>query len=575
MLALRPYIAVAARAWPHALVLGAVTLVALGLHLPLIHTELDYEDGEWLRGSFPGYRSRVLQVLLMHRLLMPLFTYRVEGYYLFALLLHLLTAAALYATLLTVARCMRTGLRAGRWPVVAGAGLASIAFASHQAGSLTFLSGMSYQLFCLFGLLTVTLSLAYLERGGTWRWVLGVLCAAAALLSHSYALGLPLFIAALELCRRRSFAVPVPRWNLVWRYALHLLPLWLFATQLSTGLTANRLSPSRAARHLIDPEVLGVDLLHFANYLEIAAVTFVQRSAVLARLLPVSFPGPDLHWSADRLVTGAALLLLLLGGLWTLALRRRAGLCLVGLLFVWGWSGMTFHQTLLVGYDDQQGWRYYHNAAGLCLVGGAALAWGFDLLVRRLNRRAVAVVMGAALAGCFGAWLAADTSLRGNLAALLSGELSLKSAYTWDPHRRCAALVPTSIVELEEALNNRGTLTCRDLSGLDLSERDLRGLDLSGADLTGARLSMAALDGARLSGASLGFAALDKASLRGADLRGVNLTGANLGLADLTEARLKGAVLVGTFLYNIRMRGLTEDEIRQRLEDARWKGGAP
>ena len=328
-------------AWPHLLAALPLLLVAVVLYQPLVHTLLDYEDGEWIRGSFPGYRSRVLQVVLMNKVMLPLFSHHVEAYFLFAIGLHLACAMLVYALILGLVRDLRTTMPGAFWPAWAGGFLGALAFLAYEADNLTFLSGLSYQLFCLFGLGALIFSARYLATRQLNHWLFGVGCAAAGLLSHSYGLAIPLAIAALELVHRRARVSEVDRWDLTWRYGLHLLTAWFFLVQLSGNLTAQRISIGRLLSHLYDPTVIRAAGLHLANYLEMTTAVFLRRSHVAPEALKPALTGIDIHWSQGRLLAVTLFALVGLMGVVALARRWRVGAAQVALLFWVLWSGLT------------------------------------------------------------------------------------------------------------------------------------------------------------------------------------------------------------------------------------------
>ena len=556
---------------PHFLVALPLLLVTATLYLPLIHTPLDYEDGEWIRGAFPGYRSRVLQFFLMNKVLLPLLSYRVEGFFIFAAALHLACALLIYALVLALVRDLRGTLSGAFWPAWAGGAMGALAFLAYEADNLTFLSSLSYQLFCLFGLASLICSLRYFATRRWVYWLLGVGCIVASLLSHSYGLALPFVIASLELVHRRARVVVVQRWELVWRYGLHLLPVWFFLVQFMGGLTAQRVSAGRVLSHLYDPWVIQADFLHLVNYLEMVGGVFLRQCHAVPEGWHPPMTSIGIHWSNDRLATAAALGLIMLAGGVALVRRWRVGLAQVCLLFGPLWSLMTFHQTLFIGYDEAQDWRFYHNAAGFCVVLGfvvAALLRHTPAMGKASVTRAVALVLVLAASSVV---VLGQPRHQVTLTRLLSGGLGLRSAYSWAPPARCASLKPLTVSQLEEALSSRQSLACRDLSHMNLAGLDFTGLNLRGADLTGANLWRATLLGADLRGAGFSFADLGDVNLLGADLREANFTGANLARAELTRAKLQGVVLVGAFRYNAIMGGMSPEQVNQVLEKKRWK----
>ncbi len=562
-------------AWPHLIFAAAALLLACVLYLPLAHVYLDYEDGEWMRAAYPAYRNRIVQFYFMNRVLLPLLGHRVEGYFLAASLLHLLTAGLVYIFLIMHSRWVRTTSRGSRWPVWAGAAMAGLAFVSYQADNLSFLSGMSYQLFAFFGLGALIFSLHYLGSGRTWSWGAGVICTALGLLSHSYGLTIPLVIGGLELIVRRSRLVSRGGWNIVWRYGLHLVPIWFYFLLFGSSLVSTRVSAGRILGHLGDPTILWVDLLHFVNYMQTILTSMVNKTPGIFGALQVPFPSIDIYWSLDRIFFGCSLLLITALGVRALLLRKRAGVGAAALMFLIFWSGATFHQTLLIGYDEQQDWRFYHNVVGWCLLLGFVLARALTTVTgswRPAARQVTAVAL--VLAGTAAVMVTPDQALK-TLAELRGGRLKLKNNYSWTPGAMCSSRQPVAEWEVKELLSSGASLSCRDFSHLNLTGTTFGGADLRGADFTGAILRNVGLSGAKLQGAGFSFAELERANLSRADLRSANFSGAGLKGTDLTGANLKGAVMVGAFRYDIEMKGLSREQVQQHIDLAIWRAPQP
>ena len=119
-------------------------------------------------------------------------------------------------------------------------------------------------------------------------------------------------------------------------------------------------------------------------------------------------------------------------------------------------------------------------------------------------------------------------------------------------------------------LEQTGSLSDCDLSGLALSGAALQQADLSGCDLTGARLDGANLDEALLSGATLpdhdasgvtmtgtrfDEAFLERARFSGATLEAISFAAANLARADFSGATLRGCWFDGANLDGARFDG--------------------
>lgn len=95
-------------------------------------------------------------------------------------------------------------------------------------------------------------------------------------------------------------------------------------------------------------------------------------------------------------------------------------------------------------------------------------------------------------------------------------------------------------------------LSCKDLSGNNLSERYFRGVNFYNSNLNDANLKRAILISANfaqasLRGADLSGANLSYANFAGADLSNANLSGANLYCANFTNARLEAANMTKAF----------------------------
>ncbi len=511
----------------------------------------------------------------MNKVLLPLLGHRVEGYFLAASLLHLLTAAQVYVFLIMSSRGIRTTLRGARWPVWAGSALAALAFVSYQADNLSFLSGLSYQLFAFFSLGALIFSLHYLGSGRTWSWMAGIICATLGLLSHSYGLTTPFVIGGLELFVRRSRLVGRGGWNIVWRYGLHLVPIWCYFLLFGSSLVSTRVSGGRIMGHLVDPRILWVDLLHFVNYMQTILTSMVIKTPGVFGAWQVPFPSIDIYWSLDRILFGCLLLGITALGLRALILRERAGVGGAALLFLIFWSGATFHQTLLIGYDEQQDWRFYHNVVGWCLLLGFVLARSLAMITRRWRpapRQVTAVAL--VLAGAAAVMATPGQALK-TLEELSRGQLRLKNNYSWAPGASCTTRESVAEWEVKELLSTGSSLACRDFSHMNLTGIAFGAADLRGADFTGAILRNAGMSGAKLRGAGFSFAELERADLARADLRGANFSGAGLKGTDLTGANLKEAVMVGAFRYDIEMKGLSREQVQEHIDSSIWRAPRP
>ena len=167
--------------------------------------------------------------------------------------------------------------------------------------------------------------------------------------------------------------------------------------------------------------------------------------------------------------------------------------------------------------------------------------------------------------------------------ANLSGA-HLSDAYLVGADLSEANLIDANLVDanLIRANLSGANLTKADLSGAcldeaNLSETNLRGAflsdsDLDWADLTGANLREADLRGADLHKANLSGADLSDAYLVGADLSEANLSGANLSRAllvetNLEESDLTGCTVYGISVWNARLDGATQSNLRITREE--------
>ncbi len=577
------------------------------------------EDLEWIAGEVLGSPLRLTQHLVLHRLGLPLFQDDLTAYFIPGVALHLAAAAGVHLLFVLTFSALCPGARTPA-AVRAGGAAAGLLFLLGQPAVVVYPSALSYQLVTVASVAALCCAVLHL-RSGRARWWAGLLlCYGAALFSHSYAVGLPLLVLALEVARVRARtpgedSPTLLRWLMPrapLRYAALALPLALAA--LRVGLAAPRIEASLSTYRA--QEVGPWLLLYHARYLTEVLIRFGQDAFGWASLAQLHRAGPDL----SAVDIAALVVWVAVGALGLAQLLRRGtlpGLAGFVLLFFVGWSGLCLVQTYLTSDYFAQWWRFYYNAAGLAVAlacGALRLAAGAARLVRAPE--------GAA------AW--AVTVL---LAATCLATRPARSVHPMEWARKTPeyAAVPARADAGGRSLRQqrpRGVLAGADLRGADMFRADLQRMnlagarmagasllladllqaDLTGADLTGAllvharlagasmvrarlraanlegaTLTAARLDRAKLSRAHLAWAVLEDAGLSRADLRRANLRGARLSRADLRGADLRGAHLEGADLRDADLRqadlrgarlGDTRFE-RARLQGARLCTGRP
>lgn len=545
---------------PAAVGLALLVLGAL-LYLHTLDRPISDEDAFWLGGGSLGSPLRLTQRFVLHLVLQRLAPDQPLAYHLPGVLIHLANAYLLY--LVVALFCRDFVARARLWSHAGGA-VAGLALLFHDVTIASHVSALSYQLVvlcCLAGLLSALLYL----RSPRWPLWFGVVLAyGLALASHSYAVGLPVMILALELTllRRRGQAVCWRR--LAPRY-LALLALLLLGLGLVFALAYQ---PGTYDR--VTAQTLVLSLQNYPRYLLVGALHFCGVDRHLDMV-----PGWP-SWVALAGVIGVGWL-----GLRQL-LRARPELSLLGCVVLWGllWNGLALAQTMVTYNFMVFFWRYYFNAVGFGVL--LVLAYGLALsaLGRRVPHRPLVVVVTLGLA--LGLLLHHDPGLSA-VKALVHGPL-WPQLPPWARQPRCASLQRLTVAEARAAGQ---ALRCKDLRHRQLQGADLRAADLSGsslsvadlrrADLRGARLDQtllrwadlrqARLDRAQANGAVLRWARLERANLASATLRETQLSGANLSHADLTGARIIASNISGAKLHMARLdRAVLQDVMAMGTE---------
>ena len=579
------------------------------------------EDLEWITGEVLGSPLRLTQHGVLNGLSLPLFEDDLGGYFIPGVVLHLATAACIHGLFVLVCGALRNRLQGAR-AIRAGGAAAGVLFLLGQPAVVIYPSALSYQLVTLAVVAALICAVLYLRSGRLVYWGALAVCYGVALFSHSYAVGLPLMVLALEVAWNRSGEGDeagdrgsesqrglLLRWGALLRYLALAVPAGGMAWRLSEALPKIEASISTYRTQEMGPWMV----LYHARYLTEVLLRFGQDAFGWESLAQFHRAGPDLYEVDVFALVGWSIVGLL--GLREI-FRRRTPVGLTGmlLLFFIAWNGLCLVQTYLTSDYFAQWWRFYFNAAGLCIVLAYLLVRG-ALVLARLGR--------------VPAWLAAWATAVG-LAATCLATRPAAAVHPMEWVRKTTEYTSGAVPgysgggggkSMRRAdLRSSRTTARADLRGADLFLADLGGADLTSAGLAGASLLMADLRQAwlreadlsraflvhaRLSGARLGRANLASANLEGADLtaarlgradltathlawatledaalgrsdlRRANLRGARLRRADLRGANLRGAYLEGADLRNADLRGA---DLRgahlggARLEDARLKG---
>ena len=582
------------------------------LWLDLRHRTVFPEDLEWIAGEVLGSPLRLTQHWVLHRLGQPLFQDDLTAYFIPGVALHLAAAAGVHLLFVLTLGALGSGSRTPG-AVRAGGAAAGLLFLLGQPAVVVYPSALSYQLVTVAALAALCCAVLHLLSGRALWWASLVLCYAAALFSHSYAVGLPLMVLALEVARVRSRdpdadVPPLRRWLLpraLPRYLALGLPLVLAALWVSQAAPRIEAALSTYRTTEVGPWLA----LYHARYLLEVLLRFGQDAFGWVSLAQLHRAGPDLGLvDVFGLAGWAAVAALGLAQL----LRRGTNLGLAGfvLLFFVGWNGLCLVQTYLTSDYFAQWWRFYYNAAGLtvalaCLALGAAA--GVARLVRAPQWAVAWAVTAALVTACLLArpgqavhpmeWArktpeyasvpaapraSGASSLRGQRPTRSLARADLRGAdiYRADLQRADlsgARLAGASLLladlrraNLTDADLSRALLVHARLTGARLERARLGSANLEGATLTAARLDRAALQRAHLAWAVLEDANLSRADLRRANLRGARLSRARLGGADLRGAHLEGADLRDADLRRADLRGVRLGDTR--LERARLQG---
>ena len=507
------------------------------LYHELLWTPVNPEDCEWIQGVNFGHSNRVIQWLLLHEIYPRYFAGSFEPLYILAVSVHVVSSLLIYWLFYLLVGTVKTAYPRGVAARHLGGIMAGALFLSYHSVSHVYLAALSYQLATLFTLLTLIFALIYLRDRRPLFWLLVMIGFTLALFSHSYALGLPLLVGALELVHRRCAPgrPPARRWYL--RYGLLLALLGLHVAQFfstflgrSTAMGAQLMEPIK-------------ELLRFGLYLQVITLDMVKNVRIEPIIGYVQY-GPPIPELPDHLpLILAALGVLAAAGCLAIYRRRPLGISASFLVFVVLWNGLTFVVTRRGPGYEQDLWRYIFNVAGLCLFVPFCAISLLELITARFARRWTSLAAWL----IFLPLLALTGPKIWQRAANLHSDFSLgttkpRSRFNCANPTGCSGRRVLSRQEVREAAAARRSLACTDLSNLDLSGLDLRGVDLAGARLCRARLDKTRLDGARLTGACMHWSVWRDVSATGADLGGASLVGADMKDVDLGTAHHRGLI---------------------------------
>ena len=487
----------------------------------LLAQPISKEDTNWLRGGRFWYESRLSSTFIFRQICLPLFGDRLVGYKLPSALFHLGNALLIYALFSLLLGHLFGRRKVGK--VRFGAFMASVTFLSTPTSQNTvqYFSALAYILVATAILVGLILAVKYLRSRRPLYWLGLFTCYQAALLSHSFALGLPLFVLIMEvlLFRPRNQPRHLLR-DLALRYgplaAMGAFRAWqLWKTELNSRLdeTLTRISGMSLYRSVP---------LYYVEHLR--------------ELVPTD---PALSLATTPVLVAFTLLATVAGA--TAFHRRvrsheRSGGIEMFVVWLLAWLGMTFPHLLWIAVNPARSvlehtkWRLYLNQVGIAIFAAYLMVRALDLLDR--GRVVRGELWGAAMCTA----LAAVLLLNGN------GKLLHRFPDTIEPLR--AALnerVCRSHLRCASAGAGAG-MSCRDLRGANLKRANLIDKDLRGSQLIGANLVSAHAAGVDAREACFAFSLCSKLNLAGALLAGANFRGADLGGANLRGARASGAI---------------------------------
>ena len=531
-------------------------LIILAINDPL-SKPFEREDALWVRGENLSYGSRQSAAFILRQVSLPLFGDRIVGYKLPNVLFHLGNALLIYVLVGRLLESMfgRRNLGQVRFSAL----VAGLVFLNTRTSHFTvnYFSALAYILVTTATLVGLLLAVEYLRSRRTLYWLGLLACYQAALLSHSFALGLPLFVLIMELFLFRTRLVPKPLLpDLALRYgplaAMCGLRVWqMWHTELVGRL-------DRTLTHFGEISLFQATPLYYVGHLR--------------EFIPLS---PNLSLSAAPVLVAFTLLAAAAGAAAVYRQTRGHGHPgVVEMFVVWllAWLGMTLPHLLWVAVMidremvENSRWRLYFNQVGIAIFVGYLMALALNLLcrIRTLRGDLWSVPLCAALCGLL--FLNNNWRVIKRFPDTIDRLRSTLNERVCRSHLRCA----------DTGAGAGASMSCQDLHGADmhgadLSNRDLRGTQLMGANLASAHAAGADardacfafsssdkldLTGARLAGASFHGATLLGAKLRGAHAPGATFKNADLDFSDLSKGCFAGADMVFISLSQANLAGV-------------------
>ncbi len=563
---------------------------------------IGWEEVQWIIGNNFGFQTRVIQSHLFSSVLPSLAGSKLFPYLLPIVLLHLLNGVLLCHLFYVL-----FSPSLGETPARLGGLLAGLILSTSwvSRAALGYVCSISYVMSGFFVLLLLISATRYLRRGGARYWLLAILFFQLALLSHSFAMGIPFFLFLLEGSATgwRSWRVS-RRWFIA-RYAAFGMGLAVHFAFFNHYFLNLKLGQSyfggtrggivrQYSNFLIDSLSSQFPLLEVVRGFNERNLPIVVSLVIFVVVI-----------AAYRLLRGRGQLR------WpeTLFLFPLAWSVMTLFPLIHFYSRMNTKGSLV--YAAQH--RMYFNTIGVAIFLALFVVWKPYRMTNRLHRGMVVGLNMVSILAII-AWLA--MTIEQPLASMKRLLTQLPARVVEDACEAPAAAIakdrvylPGASLEKEDfrlarvpwACFSMATLSGADLSGARLSHASFRlgllsganlrrvhapeasfrttkmanidmtgglfkGADFRGAQMGGARLKEAKLDGADFrdafmdrsmaAGASFKEAILAGASLKRGQLQGADFTQANLRGADLRKADLRGANLHGADLRGANLGGV-------------------
>lgn len=497
--------------------------------------EVSLEDASWVQGFQFNYSFRLTASYLYRYMVLPLFGDRLSAYPLTNALFHLANAALVYLIYQRLFRRLGPSLSQ-----VGGliAGLLFVHSAVSNAGFF-YLSALAYLLVTTAILGMVFSALIYFDQRHPLLWLPVLMCFAAALFSHSYALGAPILIFAVEATFRPPRSWRRAFWGATLRYGIMVAMALIRVGQIwQSELHQRATSVSSASKP-------------GASYWEAIPGYFLG-------CLQETFSLPVLAMGYDRALSVAifALALLSIGVIATRIFRgtARLGPWEVFGIFFFAWNTMTLPQLLYIMVSEgstlaSTGHRLYLNQIGGILLVSFLLAHAVKTLAHRLDIKGGSWSTPLGASGCVLVFLLVN----GQGIRTLPGSLTEIRASL--AHRACAtAAICPNLVRGGASTMLKGPGASSSLRCADLRMQEMKGKDFNGAEMVGAYMPGAIFKGASFrrvdaSGACMVFTHGQKADFSRAKLDGTVFWGSSLPELILHRARGEHVVFTNTDLF--------------------------